>query len=96
LKRSFQSPLLPFFADGKRVQHLLNFAVAHHAAQAHAAGVIARHHHFQTAGFDVQEVELLHCRPDRTAAYLFNNPNAVIGIDNLVADVEIQVCTIHV
>ena len=84
------------FGDREEVDNLLHFAVADHAANAHAAHIVAGHHHFKAAGFDVEEVELLDCRTDRPAADLFNNPNPVIGIDDLVADVEIQVCTAHV
>jgi hypothetical protein len=74
----------------------LNFAVPHYPTQADAAGVVTGHHHFQAAGFDVEQVELLHRRAYRAAADLFNNPNPVIGIDDLVADVEIQIRTAHV
>jgi len=44
----------------------------------------------------VKEVKPFDRRTYRAAADLFDNPNAVIGIDNLVADVEIQVRTVHV
>jgi hypothetical protein len=59
LKRSFQSAVLPFSAM-ERNQDLLDFAVADHAAYAHAAHVVAGHHYFQAAGFDVEKIELFH------------------------------------
>ncbi len=34
------------------------FTIADYAAQAYAAGVLAGDHHFEAAGFDVQEVKL--------------------------------------
>jgi hypothetical protein len=48
-------------------------------------------HHFQAAGFYFQQIELFHSRADCTAADLFNNSNAMIGINDLVAYVEISV-----
>ena len=50
-----------------------------------------RNHDFQAAGFDLQEVELFHSLADRPAADLFDNSNAMIGIDDFIAYVEIAV-----
>src|SRR5450631_1424132 len=96
LEAVFPVAVASVFADGKGVQDLLDFAVANHTAQANAAGVLAGYHYFEAAGFDVEEVEPLNGRADGAAADLFNHPNAVIGIHNLVADVEIQIRTAHV
>ena len=92
----FPVAVASIFADGKNVQNLLDFAVANHAAQADAASILAGYHHFEAAGFYVEEVKLFDCCSDGATADLFNNANAVIGIDNLVADMEIQVRTAHV
>src|ERR1700728_5281784 len=79
------------FADRESVQNLLNFAVANHAAQSYAAGVLTGHHYLEAAGFDMEKVELLNRGTDGAAADLFNNPHPMIGIDNLVAEMEIYV-----
>lgn len=80
---------------GEKVQNLLHFAVSNHPANAYAAHVVAGHHNLQAAGFDIKKIELLNGRPDRTAADLFDNPHPVVGIDDLIADVKIQVRTTH-
>jgi hypothetical protein len=67
----------------------LDFAIANDAAQAHAARILAGNHYLEAAGFDVEQVELLNRRPDGPTADLFNDSNPMIGIDNLVADVEV-------
>ena len=48
-----------------------------------------RNHDFQAVGLDFQEVELFHSLANSPAADLFDNSNAMIGIDDLIADVEI-------
>ena len=77
------------FGDGEEVENLLNFAVANYAANAHAAGVVAGHHDLEAAGFDVEEIELFHRGSDGAAADLLDYAYAVVGIHDLVADVEI-------
>src|SRR5579863_3738744 len=81
--------------DGKEIQNFLHLAVADDTANADAANVVARHHHLETAGLNVEEVELFHRSANRTAADLFDNADPVVGIDDLVANVEIQVRTVH-
>jgi hypothetical protein len=49
------------------------------------------HHYFQAAGFNLKQVELFHSSPNCPAADLFNNSYSMIGVDNLVAYVEITV-----
>jgi hypothetical protein len=72
----------------------LDFAVADDAADAHAAHVVTGNHYLKAAGFDVQEIELFDRSADRAAADLFDNTHTVVGIDDLVADVKIQI-TVH-
>ena len=93
--RCLRVAIASILGNGKHIQHFLDFPVLYHAAHAHAAGVLAGHHHLQAAGFDVQQVEPLHVGTHSPAAYLFDNSNAMIGIDDLIADVEIQVGTSH-
>src|SRR5579863_9597747 len=83
------------FGDGEQIQHLLHFAVPNHAAQAYAARILTRDHHLEAAGLDVQKVELFDRRTYRPAADLFNDTDTVVGIDDLVADVEIHIRTAH-
>jgi len=47
----------------------------------------------QAAGLDVQKIEFFNGGPNRAAANLLDNTHAVIGIDDLVADVEIPITT---
>ena len=96
LEAVFPVAIAAVFAHGKTVQNLLDFSVANHPTQAYAAGVLAGHHYFETAGFYVEKIKLFDRRPDGPAADLFNDADAMVGIDNLVANVEIQVGTAHV
>src|ERR1700691_41486 len=82
-------------ANGKNIKDFLDFAVADDPPQAYAAHILARDHHLEAARFNVQQVELFDGRAHRAAADLFDNTYAVIGIDDLVADVEIQVVAAH-
>src|SRR4029077_19312081 len=54
-----------------------------------------RHHDFQAAGLDLEQVELFHTFADRPAADLLNNSYAMIGINDFVTDVESTVATDH-
>ena len=54
-----------------------------------------RHHHFQAAGLNLQQVELLDRLADGPAADLFDNSDPVIGVNDLVAYVEIAIRTQH-
>ena len=47
------------------------------------------HHDLEAAGFDVEEIELFHRGSDGAAADLLDYAYAVVGIHDLVADVEI-------
>jgi hypothetical protein len=53
------------------------------------------HHDFQAAGLDLQQVESFYGFTESAAADLFNDSDTMIGVDNLVADVEITVDTQH-
>src|SRR5205807_158300 len=59
------------------------------------AHVVAGHHDLEAAGLDVEEIELFDGGADGAAADLFDNAHPVVGIDDLVADVKIQVRTTH-
>src|ERR1700721_3464049 len=98
--RVFFETILPvtiaaIFGKGKSVQHFLNFAVANYAPQTYAACVLAGNHHFEAAGFDVKEEKLLNRWPHSARANFLNTPDSMIGIDNLIANVEIQVRNTH-
>jgi hypothetical protein len=54
-----------------------------------------RDHNFQAAGFNLEEIELFHSFADGTATDLFDNSNAMIGIDDFIAYVEIAVDADH-
>jgi hypothetical protein len=56
---------------------------------------VERHHDFEAAGLDLEQVEVFHTFANSPAADLFNNANAVIGIDDLVAYVEIAITIQH-
>jgi hypothetical protein len=83
------------FGDGEKIENLLHLAVANHAANADAADVVAGDHDLETAGLDVEEIELFHRGADGAAADLFDDTHPVVGVDDLVADVEIQIRTTH-
>jgi len=83
------------FGDREEVDNLLYFAVADHAANAHAPHIVAGHHHFEAAGFYIEQVKLFDGGADGPAADLLDNPHPVVGIDDLVADVNILVGTAH-
>src|SRR5712671_4553693 len=94
-KAIFPVPIAGSIANCKKINNLLDFSIADDTPQAHAANAVARHHYFQAAGLDMKEVELLHCGADGAAADLFDNTHAMIGIDDFVANVEIQVTITH-
>jgi hypothetical protein len=79
---------------GKEVENLLYLAVANHAPYAHAAHIVAGHHHLEAAGLDVKKVKLFHSGADSATANLFDDPYTVVWIHNLVADVKVQI-TVH-
>src|SRR6266853_6011773 len=94
-KAIFPVPVACRVANCKKINNLLDFPIADDTPKAHAAHAVAGHHHLQTAGLDMEEVELLHRGADGTAADLFDNTYAMIGIDDFVANVEIQVTISH-
>jgi hypothetical protein len=73
---------------GKVIEYLLDFAVADHPPEPHIVGVLKRHHHFEAAGFDVEEIELFNGCAEGAAADLLYNPDAMIGVNNFVANSE--------
>jgi hypothetical protein len=79
----------------KKVQNLLDFAIAHDPADTHAAYIAAWNHYLQAAGFNVEQVELFHGSADRPAADLLDNPDSMVWINDFIADVEIQICNTH-
>ena len=54
-----------------------------------------RHHDLQAAGLNLEKIELFHNLADCPAADLFDNSNAMIGIDDFIAYVEITVDADH-
>jgi hypothetical protein len=96
LEAVFPVAVAAIFVYGQDVQNFLDFSIADYTAQTYAAGILARYHHLEAARFDVKEVKPFDCGTYRAAADLLDNPNAVIGIDNLVTDVKVQVRTTHV
>jgi hypothetical protein len=78
----------------EKIENLLYFAIAHDPPNAHASNVVTRHHYLEATGLDVEEIELFYRGADRAAADLLDNTHAMIGIDDLVADVEVQI-TVH-
>src|SRR3981189_3978174 len=46
------------------------------------------HHHLEAAGLNLEGIELLDRKPDRSAADLLNNTDTVIRINHPIADVE--------
>lgn len=84
------------FGYRKKVQNLLDFSVTDDPPQSDAPGIMAGNHYPQAAGLYVQQVELLDRRTNHTAANLFDNSDAMIGVDDFVADVEILIDTAHI
>src|SRR5690348_3080693 len=72
----------------QEVQYFLDFPIPHHPPEAHRVDVAERHHHLETTGLNLEQVELLHGGTDGPAADLLDNTYAVIGVDNLITDVE--------
>ena len=81
---------------GQVVDNLLDLSVPHYGAHPDAPHVVEWNHDLKTAGGYFQKVELLDRGTDRPAADLFDDADAVVRINDLVADVEIQVRTAHV
>src|SRR5262249_26492981 len=75
-------------------KNLSNFTILNNRTQADIADVIEWNLYFKAAGFDLEEVELLYVEAYGTAADLLYDPYAVIGVNNLVSDLEAQM-TIH-
>jgi hypothetical protein len=46
-------------------------------------------HHLQAAGLNAEQIESFNDAAHGSAADLFNNSHAVIGVNNFVADTEI-------
>ena len=57
---------------------------------------MAGHHHPEAAGFDIQKVEPLDRCTNHPTADLLDDSDAMIGINDLIADVEIQIGTAHI
>jgi hypothetical protein len=96
LEAVFPVAVAAVFSDRQGIENLLDFPVANDSAQSDAAGVLTWNHDFKAAGFDMKKIEPLDRGADRAAADLFNNSNPVIGIDDLIADVEVQVRATHI
>src|SRR4029077_17944717 len=71
------------------INDFLDFAVFDHSPQAHRVHVMERNHYLQAVRIELQEVELCHSLANGPAADLFDNSNAMIGIDDLITYVEI-------
>ncbi len=76
------------FSVDQEVEDLGNFSVLDHGAQADRADIVERDFHFEAAGFDLEEVKLQDIEADRATADLFDDPNPMIWINNLVADLK--------
>ena len=99
LVRVFLEPIFPVlvviaFTVAQKGQDFVDFTVLHHRPQSHGTYVIKGDFHFQGAGFDFKEVKLLNDGADCATADLLNYSDAMIGINNLVADLKAQL-TIH-
>ena len=95
----FLEPVFPVggaqvVGNRQKIENLLHLAVANHPPNAHAAHVIARHHYLQAACLNVEKIELLHGGANGSAADLLDNANAMVRVDDLIADVEVQI-TVH-
>src|SRR5208337_3107605 len=88
LKPVFPIGRIDAFAPGEIIHDLLHLAVAHHRTHADAVDVGERHHHFQAAGCDLQQVELFDRGSHGPAADLFNNADAVVGVYDLLTNLE--------
>jgi hypothetical protein len=75
-------------AIDKEVKDFGDFPILDHWTQAHRSHVVERDFHPQTAGFDLQKVKFLDVEAYRPAADLLDNPDAVIGIYDFIADLE--------
>src|SRR5689334_4131280 len=78
----------------KKTKDFSDLTVFHHRAQADHSYVAERDLHFQSAGFDLEEVKLLYGRSNGPAADLFDHAYSMVWIYNFVADLKIQI-TIH-
>src|SRR5581483_6579254 len=73
----------------------LDFAVLHHSSQPHHVYVVKRNHDFQAAGLYFEEIEFFDVLADSATADLLNDPYPVVGIDDLIPNVEISVAADH-
>src|ERR1043166_922890 len=97
----FLEPVFPVavsvaLANRKEVPNFLNFPIADSPPQPDAPRVVARDHHFQAAGLDVQQVKLFYRRTYGPAADLFNDSDAMVGVNDFIANVEIQIRSTHI
>ena len=95
LEAVFPVSVVVTLAICKKINDFLDFAVLDHPPQTDSVHVMERYHDLQAAGLDLQQIEFFHSFADSPAADLFDNSNAMIGIDDLIAYVEITVGADH-
>src|SRR5207248_7578212 len=69
--------------------------VLHHPTKPHRGDIVKRDHHLETAGLNLQQVELLDARADGPAADLLDDSYAMVGVNDFIAYVEIAVAGDH-
>jgi hypothetical protein len=72
----------------EEIEDLRDFPIFDHGAQAYSPDVIEGDFHPEAAGFDPEKVKFQYVEADRPAADLLDNPYAMIGIYDFVADLE--------
>ena len=77
-------------AVDQAVKDLRDFPIFDHRTQAHRSHVVERDFYPEAAGFDPEKVKLLYVEADRPAADLLDNPYAMIGIYDFIADLETE------
>jgi len=99
--RVFFEPVFPVaapvcLAQRQKIDHLLDLAVPDHSSKADASRVIARDHDLQAAGLDVEQIEPFDRSANGSAADLLDDSYSMVGIDDFVTNVEVQIGTTHI
>ncbi len=92
--------VLPIFvvvaiARSKKFHNLIDFLVLYDRAHADRVHIVKWHHHLEAAGLNGEQVKLLDVLPNGATANLLYNSNAMVGVNDFIADTETAVTTQH-
>ncbi len=82
-------------AIGQEFEDLLDLAVLDDATQSHAVYVLEGDHDLEIAGLDLKQIELFDAQAHRSTADLFDDPDPMVRVYDLVTYLEAQAETAH-